>query len=141
MGQLPAYHFQVEWGGQRIGCMEVSGLNITVDVIESNDGSSPVYSNSKMPGRLHYANIVLKRAIVKGDNDFFNWINTIQLNTVERRDITISLLDENHSPIVTWRAKNAFPVKLTGPVLNSNDSNVATEELEIAHEGITVVMS
>jgi hypothetical protein len=35
---------------------------------------------------------------------------------------------------------NSFPVKLTGPVLVANASNVAIEELELAHEGISVEM-
>lgn len=142
MGQypLPAYHFQVEWGGTRVGFIEVSGLNMTVDVTETRDGSDKNQAARKMPGMLHFSNIVLKRDIVKGDNDFFNWMKTINLNTVERRDITIKLLNESHEPVIVWKVRSSFPVRLTGPVLSANASCVATEELELAHEGITVEM-
>lgn len=143
MGQypLPAYHFAVEWGGARTGFSEVSGLNIMVDVTELRDGSDPNKAARKMPGLHHFGNVVFKREIIKGDNDFFKWMSTINLNTVERRDVTITLLDESHQPVITWRIKNAFPVKLTGPVLVANANCVAMEELELAHEGISVEMA
>lgn len=135
---LPAYHFIVEWGGTRIGFIEVSGLEITNDVIEHHDGSDPGQVTRKMPGLRKYSNITLKRGIVKGDNDFFNWMNTQSLNEVERRDIVIKLLDQDHQPILIWKVINAFPVKLSGPVLNGAASNVAIEELELAHEGLII---
>jgi phage tail-like protein len=80
----------------------------------------------------------LKRGITKGDNDFIRWINTVRLNAVERRDVVITLLDEDHIPLMTWRAHNAFPAKYNGPVLSGNSSDIAIEELELAHEGLTV---
>jgi phage tail-like protein len=88
-----------------------------------------------MPGLRKYANIVLKRGIVKGDIDFFNWMNTQSLNEIERRDVVIKLLNQNHEPVISWIAINAFPVRLSGPVLNAAISNIAIEELELAHEG------
>ncbi len=65
-------------------------------------------------------------------------MNTIKLNTVERRDITINLLNENHELVMTWKVKNAFPVRYSGPILNANSNRAAIEELEIAHEGFSV---
>ena len=131
-------HFMVSWGGTDLGFMEVSGLDIQYDVVEYREGLSPEYASQKMPGRPRYPNIVLKRGIIKGDNEFYKWISTIRLNSVERRDITISLLDEEHNPARVWKVKNAFPVKLTGPVLKAAGNEVAVETLELAHEGITV---
>ena len=136
---LSNFHFQVEWAGSHIGFTEVSGLNIEYDVIEYRDGARPEYHATKMPGPVKYTNIVLKRGIFKGDNDFFKWIDTIKLNEVDRRDVIISLLDENHAPVVTWKVKRAWPVKYTGPVLNARGHEVAVEILELAHEGITVI--
>ncbi len=140
MGQnpMPAYHFIVEWGGTRLGFTEVSGLDIATDVVEYREGADPNQDAHKMPGLRKYANISLKRGIMKGDNDFFNWMKTINLNQVERRDVVIKLLNENHEPVMIWKAKNAFPVKLTGPVLNAKSNEVAIEELELAHEGLTI---
>jgi phage tail-like protein len=135
---LPAFHFQVEWGGKRIGFSEVSGLNIEVQAIEYRDGASPIYSVQKMPGIPKFGNVTCKRGIVAKDNDYMKWLDKIQLNEAERRDVTISLLNEKHEPVMVWKARNAFPVKIEGPGLKSTGNEVAIESLEIAHEGLTI---
>lgn len=135
---LPSYHFLVEWGGARITFIEVSGLEIINEVIEHHDGSDPGQVTQKMPGLRKYSNIILKRGIVSGDNDFYNWMNTKNLNEIERRDILVKLLNQNHEPVITWKAINAFPVRLSGPVLNATANNAAIEELELAHEGLII---
>jgi len=135
---LPVFHFQVQWGGTNLGFAEVSGLNRETQVIEYRDGLSPEYSAVKMPGIPKYGNITLKRGILPGDNEFFQWLNTTSLNKVERRDLIISLLNENHEPVMTWKAANAFPVKIEGPGLKATGNEVAIESIEIAHEGLTI---
>ncbi|QNF34708.1 phage tail protein [Adhaeribacter swui] len=135
---LPVFHFRVEWGGTKIGFSEVSGLTQEVQLIEYREGSSPDYSTIKMPGLHKYNNITLKRGIAKGDNEFFTWLNTVQLNTVERRNLTINLLNENHEPVMSWKARNCWPVKVEGPGLKANGNEVAIESIEIAHEGLTL---
>lgn len=135
---LPIFHFTVEWGGTRIGFAEVSGLSTEAQVIEYRDGSSPEYSTIKMPGLHKYSNITLKRGVVKSDNEFFNWLNTIKLNTVERRDLVVSLLDEQHAPVMVWKIHNAFPVKIEGPQLKASGNEVAIESIELAHEGLVL---
>ncbi|MBS1516756.1 MAG: phage tail protein [Bacteroidetes bacterium] len=136
--ECPSYHFQVDWGGSRTGFTEVSGLDINIDVINYREGVNPSETSSKIPGLISYSNIVLKRPIRRNDNEFFEWINTKKLGTVERRDITIKLLNEDHSPVVVWKVKNSFPVKYSGPVLEANTSEIAMEILELAHEGLSV---
>ena len=37
---LPKFHFQVDWGGTRIGFTEVTGLQIETEVVEYREGSS-----------------------------------------------------------------------------------------------------
>jgi phage tail-like protein len=135
---LSVFHFRVEWGGTNIGFSEVSGLNIETQVIEYRDGSMPDYSTIKMPGMQKYGNITLKRGVTKGDNEFFSWWNSHQLNKIERRDLTISLLNESHEPVVVWRVRNAWPVKTDGGSLKATGNEVSIETLELAHEGITV---
>lgn len=133
---IPVFHFRVEWGGTNVGFSEVSGLTQEAQVIEYREGSSPEYHGQKMPGLRKFNNITLKRGITKADNEFFAWLNTIKLNTVERRDISISLLNENHEPVMTWKIHNAFPVKVEGPGLKATGNEVAIESIELAHEGL-----
>ena len=135
---LPKFHFRVEWGGSNIGFSEVSGLNIENKMIEYRDGASPEYNKIKMPGMREFSNITLKRGVFQGDNDFYNWLNTISLNAVERRDLTITLLNEKHEPVVVWKVKNAFPVKVQSTDLKADGSEVAIEQLDLAHEGLTI---
>lgn len=135
---LPVFHFIVNWGGTQIGFSEVSGLNIESQVIEYRDGASPEYSSRKMPGLKKFANITLKRGIMKSDNEFYLWLNTTKLNTVERRDIIISLLNEEHAPVMSWKVNNAFPVKVEGPSLKATGNEVAIESIELAHEGLSI---
>lgn len=133
---LPKFHFQVEWGGTKIAFTEVSGLDVETEVIEYREGSSPEYSKIKMPGMQKYSNITLKRGTFKGDNDYFNWWNTVKLNTIERRDITIKLLNEDHDPVVIWKVKNAWPTKVQATDLKADGNEVAIESIELVHEGV-----
>lgn len=135
---IPKFHFQVEWGGSKIGFTEVSGLDVESEVIEYRDGASPEYVKTKMPGMQKYGNITLKRGTFQGDNEYYNWWNTVALNTIERRDLTISLLNENHEPVVVWKVKNAWPVKVQSTDLKSDGNETAIESLEVAHEGLTI---
>ncbi len=138
---LPAFHFSVDWGGTKLEFSEVSGLNIETQVIEYRHGLSPEFSMTKMPGIQKFGNITLKRGIFKEDNEYYEWVNTIKMNTVERRDLTIQLLDEEHNPVMIWKAKQAFPVKLEGASLKASGNEVAIESMEVAHEGLTVSLS
>ncbi len=135
---LPSFHFRVEWSGKELGFQEVNGLSVETQVLEYRDGLSPDYSTLKMPGQQKYGNITLKRGVMANDNEFFDWWNTHLLNTIERRDITISLLNEKHEPVIAWKVRNAFPTKVSNGDLKSQANEVSIESVELAHEGITV---
>lgn len=135
---LTTNHFIVEWGGTSVGFTEVLGLSMRLKPIEYREGSSPTYSPQKMPGQPLYNSVILKRGIKSGDNEFYDWLNTAKLNKIERRDLTISLLNENHEPVVIWRLQNAYPIKIEWSDLKANASEPAIESIEITHEGMTV---
>ena len=135
---LPKFHFSVEWGGTSIAFTEVSGLNRDIDIIEYRVGSSPLFSKMKMTGLQKFSNITLKRGVFINDNDFYNWYNTVAMNLVEKRNITISLLDENHSPVVVWKVKDCFIVSLKSTDLKADANEVAIETIEIANQGFTI---
>lgn len=135
---IPKFHFSVDWGGTRIGFTEVSGLDVQLDVIEYREGASPEYHKIKQPGLSKFSNITLKRGTFAGDNQYFEWLNTVQLNKIERRDLTITLLNESHEPVVTWQVKRAWPIKVQSTDLKADGNEVAIETLELAHEGLTM---
>jgi phage tail-like protein len=135
---LVGYHFVVEWGGTRGGFTEVSGLDVETEMLEYREGSDRGYAPRKFPGIRRYSNVVLKRGIFQGDNEFFQWLNATRLAAPEARDLTIALLNEEHEPTVIWKLLRAWPVKLVGPKLNALNSSFAIEALELAHDGLTI---
>ena len=134
---LPKFHFEVDWGGFRIGFTEVSGLAVETEVIEYREGNSPIYAKTKMPGMQKYGNITLKRGTFTADNEYYEWWNSVKMNTIERRDIIIKLLNEEHEPVMTWKVINAWPTKVSGSDLKADGNEVAIESIELAHEGLT----
>ncbi len=135
---LPKFHFQVDWGDTKIAFTEVSGLDVETEVIEYRTGEQPKYSKQKIPGMQKYSNITLKRGVYPSDNGFYEWWNTVKLNNIERRDITISLLNENHEPVMVWSVLQAWPVKVQSTDLKADGNEIAIETMELAHEGLTI---
>lgn len=137
---LTGFHFTVKWSDddENVSFSEVSGLSVSTTAIEYREGANKEYTTFKMPGLKKYNNVTLKRGSMASDNGFFDWFNSIANNTVERRDITISLLNEEHEPAVTWSLKNAFPVKYDAGSLNASDGKVVIESVELAYESFTV---
>jgi phage tail-like protein len=142
---LPKFHFQVEWGGTKIGFTEVSGLDVETEVIEYRHGASPEYNKTKQPGLTKYSNITMKRGTFQSDNEFYDWWKENAFfqegnNTGSkyRRNITISLLNEEHSPIIVWKVKNAWVTKVQSTDLKGDGNEVAIESVELAHEGLTI---
>lgn len=140
MGNYPLtkYHFTVDWGGAQIGFTEVTGLSMEFAVIEHRNGASPDHTTIKLPGLKKFSNIVLKRAVSENDKDFVNWLKTVQMNTVERRNIVISLLNERHEPVIAWKVRNAWPCKYEVSDLHANSNDLVYEIIELAHEGLEV---
>jgi len=135
---LVKFHFQVEWGGTQIGFTEVSGLDVETEVVEYRHGASPEYSKVKMPGMQKFSNLTLKRGTFATDNEYYYWWNSVKLNTIERRNITISLLNEEHEPVIVWKVKNAWPTKVQSTDLKADGNEVAIESMEIVHEGLSI---
>ncbi len=115
---IPVFHFDVEWGGTKIAFSEVTGLNFEVQVIEYREGSSVEFSTIKAPGLRKYGNLTLKRGVFADDNDYYDGvskINLLQKDDSDRRNITITLKNEDHEPVMTWSVLNAWPTKITSP--------------------------
>ncbi|WP_020570403.1 phage tail protein [Neolewinella persica] len=138
MADLPLlkFGFLVEWGGERVGFTELTGMESSTEIIEYREGASPVAYKQKMPGMLAFGNITLKRGTLALDSDFHRWFSTHQFNNTERRDLTIKLLNEELEPVITWRALNCFVVKYMPSELKSDANEVAVEGVEIAMESL-----
>ncbi|HWJ90777.1 MAG TPA: phage tail protein [Flavisolibacter sp.] len=143
---VPKFHFEVSWGGTRMGFTEVTGLDFETEVIEYREGNNPTYNKHKQPGLTKYSNVTLKRGTVLEDFEFFKlWRETAKfqesnkIKKVFRRDITIKLLNEEHKPIITWTLENAWPSKVQSTDLKADGNEVAIETMELVHEGLKIV--
>jgi phage tail-like protein len=79
---------------------------------------------------------VLKRGVTTV-KDLQQWAQESFMGP-DRKEITLTMYNEQLEKIRIWSFKNAYPVKWTGPSFNSAQNTVATEVIEIAHDGIQV---
>ncbi len=85
-----------------------------------------------------YGNITLKQGVADS-MVMYEWMIAGVEGEVERKTITITILDETETATASWQVINAWPAKYTAPDFNALTSEVAIESLEIAHEGMTRV--
>jgi len=113
---------------------EVTGLVIETEVEERHEGGLNQYAH-RLPKGSKIANIVLKRGLTDSDR-LWNWHQQMVGGTVEKKDLSIVLLDSEGEERWRWNVTGAFPVKWTGPYLKADASAVAIETLELVHHGI-----
>jgi phage tail-like protein len=136
---VPKFFFSVTFeDGGEIAFQEVSGLDTEYEPIEYRDGNSVSFSTVKMPGLRKPSDVTLKKGMFAGDKKLFTHFASVVMNTIKRQTVTISLMDSDKSALFTWKLKNAWPMKYTGTDLNSQNSEVAIEELVLAHEELTM---
>jgi phage tail-like protein len=139
---LPVYNYKVEIEDQTIAFSEVSGLSIVFETTTYKE--SPVESGAPGPRIMHMpaqgtpATVTLKKGLVRSASlpVFYDWINSIQINQVEKKNIIVSLLDENGDPVIRWTVIRAFPTKLEAPTFDANSNEVAIESMELMADGI-----
>ena len=131
----PGFNFLVEAGTASLSFAEVSGIEASADVVEYRGGADLSFAPHKMPGLRRMGDITLRRGIA-ADHDLFAWFNTLNGATVERRDVSIKLLDEKHTPVATWRLAGAWPRKYIAGPFNAATSAVAIEELVLVFESL-----
>lgn len=74
----------------------------------------------------------------KDDKAMWEKFKALNMNTIKRATILISLLDEAKEVVMSWTLLNAFPVKLTVTDMKSDANEVALESIELAHEGLSL---
>ena len=149
---MPAYyppvsfHFKVEFIGvagmgsdteQRF--QEVSGLNFEVETEELREGGENRFSY-KLPKRVKYPNLVLKRGLLTGTAilDWFksamNTYFTVAVYDFKQADIHISLMDEADQPVAIWNVIQAYPLKWSVSDFKASDNSIVVETIELAYQ-------
>jgi phage tail-like protein len=108
-----------------------TGLEVTFDVYDYREGGNNDFVH-RLPGGVHYPNLVLSRGLTN-EQALIKWLWATHTKA-ERKEVILTLKGEGGER--TWSFTDAFPIRWTGPQLDSNGSGVATETLEIAHSGL-----
>lgn len=139
---LVGFHFAVDIQGVVTGYFtECSGLGSEHEVVEhkvvTETGQEVVL---KLPGRLKWDNITLKRGITS-NLDIWDWRKQVEDGGVTgaRRDGSIVMYDQELKPVARWDFERAWPLKVSGPSPKADSNEIGIEELTIAHEYITRV--
>ena len=135
------YNFLVDFkdgsdaGGALGGFSDVSGLGTEITLMEYRQGNDKENRVRKIPGLHKSSDTTFKRGIMGSDN-FWRWIEETRTSPNSARTLSITLNDEQGTPVMRWKLIRARPMKWTGPTLAAKGgSDVAMEELVVASEG------
>lgn len=135
---LVSFNFAIEVSGIISGYFtEASGLGSEHEVIEHKimgEGGQEIVK--KIPGRLKWGDITLKRGITS-NLDIWDWRKMVVDGQVEsaRRNGSIMMYDQEGSEVARWNFERGWPSKVSGPSVNTTSNEVGVEELVITHEG------
>jgi phage tail-like protein len=116
---------------------EVDVPDASIEVVEYREGGALGSSTIKLPSRVSYSNLVLRRGVAT-DLTLYEWFDAVRNGNLFRRNVVITLLDAERTPVRVWKLYRAWPVKYTGPKLCGKGNEVVIEELVITHEGLEV---
>ena len=137
------FHFKVVFSG--IGdndidsrFQSVSGLGVELQTESVTEGGENRYEHV-LPVRTQSSTLVLKRGLVKDSKLLTQWCNeAFQSLNIQPVDMTISLLNENHEPLMTWNIKHAWPRKWSHSDLDAEQSALAIETFELQYHYFTL---
>jgi len=119
----------------------VSGLSYETEVVDYQEGGSNVML--KRPGRTRFSNLVLKRTFTgqRPDDPIFAWLRDVASGKDIRKNITVLILKQVHGkdtePVAKYDFHRCFPVKWEVSEMDSDQSDVVIERIEIAVETVS----
>ncbi len=136
---LVSFNFEVKIEGKLSGYFtECSGLGSESEVTEHKIvGQGDREAVRKIPGRLKWGDITLKRGIT-ANMDVWNWRQMVVDGKVgtARANGSIIMYDQAGTAVAQWDFSAGWPSKVTGPSVQADSSAVGVEEMVIVHEGI-----
>jgi len=135
---LVSAFFTIEAGSHVKGAFrECSGLGSEHEVVEQKaSGPDGRQILQKIPGRMKYSDITLKRGITDAI-DMWKWRKMVEEGKVAdaRYAVMIKMHAADGSVVARWQLTNAWPSKITGPSANATNNEIGVEELVLVHEG------
>ena len=132
------FHFRIEVmdlspNDNDVRFTEVSGLSVEMGTEEIAEGGENRFVQ-KYPVRAKYPELVLKRGLLR-NSEVVNWIRKcIEEFSIQPKNIDISLLNDEHQPLMTWHVVNAYPTKWTVSDLNASNNAVVIESMQLFYQ-------
>lgn len=135
---LRNYNFAVQIDGMdELHFSEVTGLSVEVQAIRFRSGTDLGTGAKVLPGRISYEPVTLERGLAR-DLALWEWLSTIEGGQTDMRNVTISVLDEEHEPAIAFRLTSAWPSRLQLGRLDGLGNGVAIEKLTLTYERLSV---
>jgi phage tail-like protein len=118
---------------------EVSGLEATMAAKKIVEGGRN-WGELQRVGPTSFNTVTLKRGVTSV-GDLYTWFDLVtrQSNYGYRMEAQIEVTGGGASGVtLTYRLSNVLPVKFKGPDLNATSTQVAVEEVQLVHEGLTL---
>jgi len=132
------FHFKVEFlnlDGVKDGdarFQEVSGITSELGIEEVNEGGENRFSH-RLPARAKFGNLILKRGLLK-DSRLIKWFrDAIEDFEFKPVDVIVTLLNEEHEPLMGWNFVNAWPVKWVISDFKAQENAIVVETVELAY--------
>lgn len=127
-----------ETGSALAGFAEVSGLETWIEIVEYRNGNDRDLAPAKLPGLNKTGDVTLKRGIT-GSLNLYKWFDQVRNgDTIALRTVTVTLMSEERTPVMTWKLLRARPVKYSVGPFNAKGTDVAIEEFVLAYERLEV---
>lgn len=131
---LRGFRFLVEIEGiAAAGFTRAKALSREVKHESHREGGVNEYEH-KLFTQVAYPSLVLERGLAL--DQLWNWALAVSNGEIERKTISVRLLDEQGGKGWTWHVDQAWPVKWSCADLDANASQVAMESVEFAHHGL-----
>jgi len=119
---------------------EVSGLEAEMEMENFTEGGQNRFT-WQLPKRTRYSDITLKRGMFIG-SPLITWCRDALENfNFAPANVTISLLNEQHSPVMTWYVVNAIPKKWSVSGFNATDNTIVVESVTLGYRYFNVIPS
>jgi phage tail-like protein len=128
--------FDVRIDGVTIGSFTgIEGLAVEYEVKTYEEGGQNGFVH-QLPGRLKYSNLKLTRPVDKESKELAAWFGKLRRGQgTKRQTAAVVAFNDNREVVAEWNLAGVYPVRYTGPSFSTETAKVATETLELAHNG------
>jgi phage tail-like protein len=133
----PGMNFLVDLGtgddGPGSGVAEVVFPEARLQLNEYRNGNDKASESMKLSTLTHYDDLVLRRGVT-GSLSWYQWWSEARDGGDARRNISVTLLDEQGSAVLRWRFLRARPAAYRPSPMDAAVAETLFETLEIAFE-------